>query len=147
MKKSQSLVIVGLLLLSVSCTSINKSIKDGNASVRFTKSDFTLSDQVSAVASSTTILGIDFSRIFMRKTGQFGTGDAISASIVPIVGNLVTDHTSSYAVHNLLDQNQGYDVVFYPQYEKKIIKPILGLGFLTKITTVKVSARLAKLKN
>ena len=147
MKKNHSLVILGLLLLSVSCTSINKSIKDGNASVRFTKSDFTLSDQLSAEASSTTILGIDFSRIFMRKTGQFGNGEAISASVVPIIGNLVTDHTSSYAVHNLLDENKGYDVVFYPQYEKKIIKPILGLGFLTKITTVKVSARLAKLKN
>ena len=147
MKKVQSLVIIGLLFLTASCTSINKSIKDGNASVRFTKSDFTLSDQVSAEASSTTILGIDFSRIFMRKTGEFGNGEAISASVVPIVGNLVTDHTSSYAIHNLLDQNKGYDVVFYPQYEKKIIKPILGLGFITKVTNVKVSARLAKLKN
>jgi len=147
MKKNQGLVFLLVVLLSTSCTSINKSIKDGNASVKFTKSDFTLSDQVSAEASSTTILGIDFSRIFMSKTGELGSGEVISASAIPIIGSLVTDHTSSYAVHNLIENNKGYDVVFYPQYDTRVIKPILGLGFLTKITTVKVSARLAKLKN
>ena len=141
MKKRQSLVFMGLLLLSVSCTSINKSIKESNERVNFNKSDFTLSEQVSAEASSTTILGIDFSRIFLKKTGQFGNSNTISASVVPVVGNLVTDHTSSYAVHNLLDEHKGYDVVFYPQYEKRVIKPILGLGFLTKVTTVKEIGR------
>jgi hypothetical protein len=42
--------------------------------------------------------------------------------------------------------NPGYDVIFYPQYETKISKPALGLGFIVKITKVKTTARLGKLK-
>jgi len=37
--------------------------------------------------------------------------------------------------------NPGYDVVFYP----KVFKPVLGIGFFAKITTVKTTARLGKL--
>lgn len=44
-----------------------------------------------------------------------------------------------------MDNNPGYDVIFYPQYETKVVKNILGLGFLSKITTVKTTARLGKL--
>jgi hypothetical protein len=44
-----------------------------------------------------------------------------------------------------MSSNPGYDVVFYPQFETKVVKPFLGLGFLTKITTVKTTARLGKL--
>ena len=45
-----------------------------------------------------------------------------------------------------MEKNPNYDVVFYPQYETTVKKPILGLGFLTKVTTVKTTARLGKLK-
>jgi hypothetical protein len=44
-----------------------------------------------------------------------------------------------------MNSNPGYDVVFYPQYETKVFKPVLGIGFLTKISTVKTTARLGKL--
>ena len=46
-----------------------------------------------------------------------------------------------------MSQNKGYDVVFYPQYETKVQKPALGIGFITKITTVKTTARLGKLND
>jgi hypothetical protein len=41
--------------------------------------------------------------------------------------------------------NPGYDVIFYPQYETIISKPLL-LGCIVKITKVKTTARLGKLK-
>ena len=42
--------------------------------------------------------------------------------------------------------NPGYDVVFYPQFETVTKKPVIGIGLFTKITKVKVTARLGKLK-
>jgi hypothetical protein len=57
-----------------------------------------------------------------------------------------SDKTANYSLYELMTNNPGYDVVFYPQYETKVLKPILGIGFLTKITTVKTTARLGKLK-
>jgi hypothetical protein len=44
----------------------------------------------------------------------------------------------------LMANNPGYDVVMYPQYVTTKVKPA-GIGFFYKITTVKVTARLAKL--
>jgi hypothetical protein len=45
-----------------------------------------------------------------------------------------------------MSKNPGYDVVFYPQYEKHVRRPILGIGFIYKKTTVIAKARLGKLK-
>jgi hypothetical protein len=64
---------------------------------------------------------------------------------LPVVGNVLGDKTSNYALYELMNNNPGYDVIFYPQYEVKVVKPIIGIGFLTKITTVKTTARLGKL--
>jgi hypothetical protein len=43
-----------------------------------------------------------------------------------------------------MENNKGYDVVFYPQYEVTVRRPI-GLGFIYKVTTVKATTRLGKL--
>ena len=138
-------ILFASVLLS-SCSTINKSMKEPNVRVDLTKSDFTLSDQVKANASSTTIIGIDFSRLFMKKTGSIEGGAAgISIASLPVVGSLLNDKTSNYALYELMNNNPGYDVIFYPQYEVKVVKPIFGIGFLTKITTVETTARLGKL--
>jgi len=130
-----------------SCTTLNHSMREPNTRVNLNKSDFVLSDQVSAEAKCIKIIGIDFERIFMKKTGNIEGGGASNISIasIPVVGNLVADKTTSYSLYELMNKNPGYDVVFYPQYETKVIKPILGIGFITKITTVKTTARLGKL--
>lgn len=147
MKKSalQVLVFVAALAMFSSCTSMSRSMRDANTRVELKKSDFTLSDQVSAEATSTKILGIDFGRLFMKKAATVeGGAMAISLASIPVVGNLLEDKTANYALYELMNNNQGYDVVFYPQYETKVVKP-LGLGFLIKTTTVKTTARLGKL--
>jgi hypothetical protein len=138
--------VLTILLIS-SCTSYNKTMREPNVRVELNKNDFSLSDQVKAEATSTRIVGIDFARIFKQKTGSISTGsNSISLSSIPVIGSFIVDPTSNYALYELMQNNPGYDVVFYPQFETKIVKPILGMGFIMTHTKVGVQARLGKLK-
>lgn len=138
---------VFLSVLVSSCTSVHKTMREPNVRVDLTKNDFTLSDQVSAEATSKRILGIDFERLFKKNTGAVEGGPAlVDIASLPIVGTLLVDPTANYALYNLMSGNPGYDVIFYPQYETTIDRPVLGLGFIYRVTTVKTTARLGKLK-
>lgn len=129
-----------------SCTTFNHSMREPNTRLNLNKSDFSLSEQVDAEATSTKILGIDFARLFTNRTGVVeGAAPAVSLASIPVIGNLVVDKTANYSLYNLMKDNPGYDVVLYPQYETRILKPVLGIGFITKVTTVKTTARLGKL--
>ena len=141
------MVFVAAIAIFSSCTTYNHSMREPNARVELEKSDFTLSEQVSAEATSTKIIGIDWARLFTKKTGvvEGGASASISLASIPVVGNMVAEKTANYALYELMSGNPGYDVVFYPQYETKVFKPILGIGFFTTITTVKTTARLGKL--
>jgi hypothetical protein len=148
MKKIMIKMVMFLALIAAfsSCTTLNHSMREPNTRVDLNKSDFTLSEQVTAEATSTKILGIDFARLFTKKTGVVeGGAAAISLASIPVIGNFAADKTANYSLYNLMNGNPGYDVVFYPQYETKVFKPVLGIGFITKITTVKTTARLGKL--
>ena len=139
-------MFVAVIVAFSSCTTLNHSMREPNTRVNLNKSDFSLSEQVSAEATCTKIIGIDFKRLFTKETGTV-EGGALSVSLasIPVIGTIVADKTANYALYNLMDANPGYDVVFDPQYETKVIKPILGIGFLTTITKVKATARLGKL--
>lgn len=142
----KSLTIGGIFLILSSCTTLNQSMREPNTRVELQKEDFTLSDQLSANASSDKIIGIDFARIFTKKTGVIeGNSFLITLASIPVIGNFTYDRTSNYSLYELMKSNPGYDVVFYPQYETKIVRPILGIGFIYKKTTVKTTARLGKL--
>ena len=146
MKKMKIGITVALIITLASCTTINKTMREPNVKVNLNKSDFTLSDQFEAEATSVKIIGIDWERLFTKKTGEISNNSTnISLATIPVLGTLVTDNTSNYALYNLMNNNPGYDVVFYPQYESKVIKPFLGFGFITKVTKVKAKARLGKL--
>jgi hypothetical protein len=139
-------VTVAIIICFSNCTTLNKTMREPNVKLNLNKNDFTLSDQFESEATSVTIIGIDWERLFMKKTGEIGgNSDEISLATLPIIGNLLTDKTSNYALYNLMSKNPGYDVIFYPQYETKVVKPFLGIGFITKITKVKTVARLGKL--
>ena len=150
MRKMVILMGLSLIVLSMttSCSSISTVMKEPTAAVKFTKSDFTLSDQVTAEATTVKVLGIDWARLFSKKEGNINDGSAsINVANIPVIGNFVADKTKNYALYNLMNQNAGYDVVFYPSYETKNNKPFLGLGFIVKITKVKATARLGKLND
>ena len=129
------------------CTTYTHGMREPNTRVNLNKSDFTLSDQVSAKAKSVTVLGIDWARFFTKKAGSVDAdgSSSISWASIPVIGNIVGDRTANYSLYELMNANPGYDVVFYPQYETKVLKPVLGIGFLTRITHVKTTARLGKL--
>ena len=146
MKNFLLLTLLTSLFLT-SCSSVNQSMREPNSRLELVKSDFSLSDQVSATASTTTILGIDFKRLFNKKTGVVdGASSSVSFSSIPVIGNAFSDKTSGYALYELMQKNPNYDVVLYPQYETKVFRPFLGIGFIFKKTTVKASSRLAQLK-
>jgi hypothetical protein len=139
-------MLVAVLATFASCTTLNHSMREPNTRVNFTKSDFTLSEQVSAEDKTVKILGIDFERLFKKETGVVDNGaSSISMANMPVIGTVLYDKTSNYALYNLMYTNPGYDVIFYPQYETIISKPLL-LGCIVKITKVKTTARLGKLK-
>ena len=149
MKKMVNLMGLSLivLLMTTSCSSLNQTMREPSSLVKFTKSDFSLSNQVTAEARTVTVFGIDWTRLFSKKMGNIDGSSSINAANIPVIGSLVSDRTKNYALYNLMSQNKGYDVVFYPQYETKVQKPALGIGFIAKITTVKTTARLGKLNN
>lgn len=146
-KLSIALFAIMMAVTFTSCTTVNKSMREANVRVELNKTDFNLSEQVSAEAVTTKYLGIDWSRLFTKNTGSIDGGSlGISLASIPVVGNMLTDKTSNYALYELMTKNPGFDVVFYPQYEVKVSRPLLGIGFLQKTTTVKATARLGKLK-
>ena len=144
-------MFVALIASFSSCTTMNHSMRQPNTLVNLNKSYFTLSEQVTAEATCTKILNIDFERLFTKRTGVVEGGgvgigaSGISLAMIPVFGNFIADKTVNYSLFNMMKDNPGYDVVFYPQYETKVFKPILGIGFITKITTVKSTARLGKM--
>jgi hypothetical protein len=139
------LLLLGVFSIS-GCTTINKTMREPNVVVKLVRDNFTLSDQVTAEATSTTILGVDWNRLKLNKTGNIDNGaGAFSLASIPVIGDICVDKTANNALHELMEKNPGYDVVMYPQYDTKTVKPA-GIGFFYKITTVKVTARLGKLK-
>jgi len=122
-------------------------MRDSNSTVTLRISDFNLSDTVSAEATSTTVLWIDFYRMFKDKTGDIKNPAFGGSFSIPIIGSFLDDKTSNYALYELMEDNPGYDVVFFPKFETEIFKPVLGIGLLTTVTTVKVTARLGKLNS
>lgn len=140
-------MLVAVIAAFSSCTTLNTTMKEPNTRVNFNKSDFALSEQVNAEAQSVKYLGIDWARLFTKKTGNLEGGAAsISAASIPVIGNFIADKTANYALYELMKNNPGYDVVFYPQYETKVVKPFLGIGLFGTTTTVKATAKLGKLK-
>ena len=144
---SALLIMLAATLLITSCTSTNKMMREPNVRVELQRDDFVLSEQVTAEASSTKIIGIDWSRLFNVKTGNIEKGSSIKIkfSMVPVVGTMMAGQTANFALYELMEANPGYDVVYYPQYETVTEKP-LGVGIIYNIQTVTVKARLGKLK-
>ena len=142
MKNLFTIMCVGLVAIMSSCTSIHKTTKQPYSHVEINMDDFNLSQQKSAEATSVTILGIDFERLFIKKTGS----DNYSTASVPVIGKYLADQTTGYAMYNLLDSNESGDFIFYPQVEKKTSCPIIGICLLTKITRVEVKARIGTFK-
>jgi len=124
---------------------MKQSMRESQTLLKLERENLEISQQVSAEATSTKIFGIDFARLLTSKEGNVEKdGTLPTLADIPVIGNVLGDKTANYALYELMVNNPGYDIVLYPQYEMKILRPI-GIGIVT-ITTVKVTARLAKIK-
>ena len=145
MKKTK-IAILGLMFAIAfsSCTLNSKMMREPSAIMEWKKDDFSYSGQVTGEATVVKILGIDFARLFKKEVGT-SSGGVASASI-PIIGPLLEkflgDKSVGYAMYDMMEKNQGYDVVFYPSVDMKKT----GIPVLFTTTKVKVTARLAKIK-
>lgn len=145
MIKNARLILGGLAIMvaASSCTSNMNSIREPFARVNWERKDFQLSQQVMAEATSTKIFGIDFARLFTRNEGEVVTPGALPTfASIPVVGNIITDKTANYALYNLTTTNTGYDVIFYPQFERYRT----GIPIIFTKTKVVVRARMGKLQ-
>lgn len=138
-------MMVALLAMFITSCSTLKTMREPNTRLNLERNDFSLSDQVSAEAQTTRVLGIDWKRLFNKKAATVSNdgpaGAIISLANIPVIGNIVADRTANYALYELMNNNQGYDVVFYPQYET-----VKKNYVVFSKTTTKVTARLGKLK-
>jgi hypothetical protein len=149
MKLKNVFFVAALAVLFSSCSVTHQGMREPNARVEFEKGDFEFSPQVTGTATSTKILGIDFSRLFDKKTASVkkdGMAEMVDLASIPVIGNYARNTVYNYALYDMISKNTGYDVVFYPSYAETVSKPI-GIGFIYKITTVEVKAKLAKIKN
>ncbi len=141
MKKAHVLLILSAMaLFMTSCQSYRHTMREPNSHVEFVASDFEFSEPVSAEATVTRVLWIDWERTF----GNQKAGFASNGSELPIIGNVIYGG-ANIALYKLLKENPGYDVIFYPQVEMHKSAPVMGSDFYST-TTYKVTARLGKLK-
>ena len=156
-------LLLGVAFLGVftGCSITSRTMKTPNYHIEFYKTDFDYSPQVSAEATSVKILMIDWKRLFGWETGDLSSdrfqssqniaisGNVVAnpvigavSAVIPVLGDYGKGKVSNYALYNLMQENPGYDVVIYPQYEaKKFVVPF----FFSK-TKVEVKARLGKIK-
>jgi hypothetical protein len=120
-----------------------QTMREPNVRVDLQRADFVLSPQLTAEARTVRVFFIDWHRVFKTNKGSIGT----PALSIPVMGGLLPTPTQSYALYLLMQNNAGYDVVFYPQFEIKVRRPFLGVGFFYRATTTKVTARLGALTN
>jgi hypothetical protein len=138
--------LLGMLIMS-SCSSVHRTLREPNIRVELDRNDFELSSQVTATSTQTKILGIDWKRLRHKETGSVDKGlGVISLASIPVIGDYIPSNPSEFALSELMKSNPGYDVVFYPQFEIAEKRPILGIGMFKQVITVKVTARLGKIK-
>ena len=137
MKKSFFFALLAVLALTVtSCSATLQSMREPVVRFELNSSDYTLSEPVTGEATVTKVFNIDWSRLFNKKAGSVGT---------PIIGLTTAGIPSmdiQYAVFDLMEKNPGYDFVMYPQ----VVVVTNGVPFLYENSTIKVTARLGKLK-
>jgi len=62
------LMVAAVIVAFSSCSTLNHSMREPDTRVNLNKSDFSLSDQVSAKATSVKVVGIDWARFFTKIT-------------------------------------------------------------------------------
>jgi len=138
-KVSILLVVVVMAMFMGGCMSTQMTVPNSIPQVQLKPENLEITQPMDATAVTVRVFGIDWQRLFTSRSADI-KGSVYST--IPLI-----DKTDKYAIYTLLKQNEGYDMVIYPQFTTVVRKPFLGLGMIYKVTEVKVTARMAKLKN
>jgi hypothetical protein len=111
---SLAVIITAVSFIVSSCAYNSRGISDSNARLMLEKNDVSISQTLSASASETLILGIDWKRLFKREVGEVRRSGAMA---LPVIGSTPTSRAEGYATYTLLKDNADYDAALYPQYE------------------------------
>lgn len=144
MKKLGKILMVAFIGATMASCAVNsKVMTEPNYRLDFDKNDFEYSAIVKGEATSTLILGIDWSRLFDRKGGSTASDLPTGSVSLPIIGSLTANVVESYALYDLMRSNPNYDVILFPMLSQENS----GIPFLYWKRKATVSARLGKLKN
>lgn len=132
-----------------SCSTTTRIMQEPNTRLNLNKNDFELSKQVTGEATVVRILFIDWARLFSAKSAQVNVKTSSWVTSIPVYGWIMSASEKSdyYAFYDMMQANPGYDVVLYPQVERKATCPILGWCGLFSHTKINATARLGKLKD
>lgn len=140
MKKINILFVLVLVFALLSgCATSTMTRKGATPVLEFNKEDFEISNHVTGEATVEKILMVDWARLFNKKYGMI---EIPTYAVFSIIGQQATFYPQLYAIYNILQENPGYDVVLYPQYETTKS----GFPVFYSVTKVKVTTKLAKLK-
>jgi len=150
MRKLILLSSVFIVLTMSSCTIVNTSFPTGSP----TLSELDISDEFTATAEVSKILGFDLQRLLGYTNSSIGgpagnlDGDltgimvASATGAIPLGSFGVSAPGYTYALNVLMNENPGYDVIVNPKFNVKI-KGIPGLYVTEEVT---VTSRLGKIK-
>ena len=136
------IAIVATVTLS-SCRSSQIGMVNTDTQLQLRTFDLEMTNNRTATATVTRVLGIDFQRLFNVEKANFSRNGYASVYQVPVMGAEIVTPDQAYALRALVDENNGteYDMVLYPRFSRKTTSFIV---FTTTETTV--TAKLAKLK-
>lgn len=144
-KLSVLFCIVAIAAAFTGCRTAGKAAASQNILYEFGRNDMEVSDQKSAEASSSKILGIDFARLFNKESGNFNSEGYVGVvkGQIPVVGIIINPtKVQNYALFNLLKSEPTYDFVLYPRFEQET----KGIPFIFTTTKAKVTSKLGKIK-
>lgn len=123
------------VLAFASCATSTRHYGETGAVVNFQPSDFEFTGTKTAEATVVRVFGIDWESLFSKKEGHIGSA-AMPATTMPL-----SDKTANKAAYQLISENPGYDVLFYPTVKTEKMSYIIY-----STTKATVSGKLGRFK-
>ena len=134
------LAVVTLFFSSCKMSQIGMQNTDTQLQLR--PFDLEITDSKTGTAKVTSILGIDFKRLFKIEGANFSENGIATMFEIPVLGAEVVTADQKYALRALIEDNNGmqYDMVMYPKFKQSTTHYIVY-----SVTETTVIAKLAKL--
>lgn len=136
-------LFIAVSVIFTSCKSSQIGMQNADTQLQLRTFDLEITENRTASATVTRIIGIDFERLLNIESGNFSRNGYASIFSLPVMGAEIVTPDQAYALRALIDENNGmeYDMILYPRFKRSTTSFI----FFT-VTETTVTAKLAKLK-